>query len=35
MLCDFRKAHSTQHALYELLRPWQRELDESGFAGTI
>ena len=30
ILCGFRKAHSTQHALYRLLQSWQRELDESG-----
>ena len=34
MLCGFRKAHSTQHALFELLQSWQKELDNGGFAGT-
>ena len=31
----FRKAHSTQHALFRLIQSWQRELDESGFVETI
>ena len=35
LLCGFRKAHSTQHALFELLQAWQEELDKSGFVGTI
>ena len=35
LLCGFRKAHSTQHALFKLLQRWQSELDESGFVGTI
>ena len=35
ILCGFRKAHSTQHALFRLLQSWQRELDESGYVGTI
>ena len=34
ILCGFR-AHSTQHALFRLLQSWQRELDESGYVGTI
>ena len=34
-LCGFRKTHSTQHALFRLLQSWQRELDESGYVGTI
>ena len=34
-LCGFRKAHSSQHALFRLLRVWQNEQDESGTAGTI
>ena len=33
ILCGFRKAHSTQHALFRL--SWQGELDESGCVGTI
>ena len=27
LLFDFRKAHSTQHALFKLLQAWQKELD--------
>ena len=34
LLCGFRKAHSTQHALFKLLQ-WQNELDNSGLVGTI
>ena len=35
ILCGFRKAHNTQHALFRFLQSWQRELDESGYVGTI
>ena len=35
ILFGFRKAHSTQHALFRLLRAWQKELDNSGNVGTI
>ena len=35
LLCGFRKAHSTQHALFRLIQSWQKELDESGFVETI
>ena len=35
LLCGFRKAHSTQHALFRLLQKWQKELDSEGFIGTI
>ena len=35
VLCGFRKAHSSQHALFKLLLSWQNELDNSGFIGTI
>ena len=35
LLCGFRKAHSTQHALFKLLYSWQKELDNSGFIGII
>ena len=35
LLCGFRKAHSTQHALLRLLQKWQKELDSSGIVGTI
>ena len=30
LLCGFRKAHSTQHALFKLLHSWQKELDNLG-----
>ena len=33
--CGFRKAHSTKHAPFRLLQEWQKELDKSGFVGTI
>ena len=35
ILCGFRKAHSTQHALFKLFQAWQEELDKGGFVGTI
>ena len=35
LLCGFRKAHCTQHALFKLLQRWQNELDNSGLVGTI
>ena len=35
LLCGFRKAHSSQYALFKLLQAWQEELDKSGFVGTI
>ena len=35
ILCGFRKAHSTQHALFKLLLSWQQVLDNGGFIGTI
>ena len=35
LLCCFRKAHSTQDALFKLSQAWQEELDKSGFVGTI
>ena len=35
LLCGFRKAHSTQHALFKFLQAWQEELDKSGLVGTI
>ena len=35
LLCGFRKAHSTQHALFKLLQRWQKELHNSGLVGTI
>ena len=35
LLCEFRKAHSTQYVLFKLLQAWQKKLDNSGFIGTI
>ena len=35
LLCGFRKRHSTQHALIQLLRSWQRSLDKGEIVGTI
>ena len=35
LLCGFRKAHSTQNPLFTLIQSRQKELDQSGFAGTI
>ena len=35
ILCGFRKAHGTQHALFKLLQSWQQVLDKGGFIGTI
>ena len=35
LLCGFRKAHSTQHALSRLLQKWYQGLDSSGIPGTI
>ena len=35
ILCEFRKAHITQHSLFGPLQAWQKELDNSGNVGTI
>ena len=35
LLFGFHKIHSTQHALFRLIQSWQKELDGSGFVGTI
>ena len=35
LLCSFRKAHPFQHTLFKLLHAWQKELDKSGFVGTM
>ena len=35
ILCGFRKAHSTQHALFKLLQSWKHELDNGDYIGTI
>ena len=34
-LCGFRKAYSTEDALFKLLQALQEELDKSVFVGTI
>ena len=31
----FRKAPSTQHAFFNLLQSWEKELGNGGFGGTI
>ena len=31
ILREFRKAHTTQHTLFELLASWQKSLDEAEF----
>ena len=33
-MCGFRKGHSIQHALLNLLKNWQKTLDKSGVIGT-
>ena len=35
LLCRFRKAHSSQHALFKLLQAWQKELYQCGFVSAI
>ena len=35
LLCGFREANSTQHALFRLLQKWQKERDSGGLIGTI
>ena len=35
LLCRFRRAYSTQHALLKLLQARQEELDKSGFVCTV
>ena len=35
LLCGFRKAHSTQHALFRLIQKLQAELYSRGYIGTI
>ena len=35
LLCAFRQGHGTQHALFQLLQAWQKELDDSGYTGTV
>ena len=35
MMCGFRKAHSTQQALFRLLQSWQNALDNSEYVGTV
>ena len=34
-LCGFRKGHSTQHALLNLLKNWQKTLDKSSDIGGV
>ena len=35
LFCGFYKSHSTHHALFKLLQPWQKEIGNSGFSRTI
>ena len=35
LFCGFRKAHSTQYALFKLLQGWQKELDNLGHIRII
>ena len=35
LLCSFRKAHSTQYALFRLIQKWQAEFEREGYIGTI
>ena len=35
ILCGFRKAHNTYHAMFRLLHSWQNQLDQKGFAIMI
>ena len=35
LLYWFRQGHGTQHALFRLLQVWQKELDDSGYTGTV
>ena len=35
LLCGFRKRHSCQHALINLLQSWQKHLDEGRVVGTV
>ena len=35
LLSRFHKAHSIQHAIFKLLRAWQKKLDNLGIIGTI
>ena len=35
LLTDFRKKHSTQHCLVNMLEKWKNTLDKSGFVCVI
>ena len=35
ILCGFRKAYSTLHALFKVFQSSQKELDNGGFVGTF
>ena len=35
ILCGFRKGHSTQHALFNLIQNWQVSLDNGEIVGTL
>ena len=35
LLCAFRNGHSTQHALFRLIEPCRKTLDEKGVVGMV
>ena len=35
LLYNFRKSYSTQHAMFRLIHPWKKELDNSGLVEII
>ena len=35
LLCGFRQGHGTRHAVFRLLQARKKELDESGYTGTV
>ena len=35
LLCRLQQGHGTQHAYFRLLQVWQKDLDESGYNGTV
>ena len=35
LLCEFRQGHGAQHALFQLLQVWQKELDDSSYTGIV
>ena len=35
LLCDFRKVHSTQYAIFRLLQSWSKGFENSEYVGTV